>query len=81
MSSIAHGLTDDASAEHLSFGLKEFTGMEKMLLFAVINECERCICSEGGDCLSSARPVSCPFVAVRKEYSIDDVSVWKELVR
>lgn len=60
---------------------RDFSRMERMLLFAVISECERCICSEGLDCFDSDKSVSCPFVPIREEYSVRDIVEWKEVVR
>ena len=80
MSSITHYLTDEASREHMDLGLVEFTRLEKMLLFAVITECERCIASEGRDCFDMGKDVSCPFVAIRHEYGIQDIYEWKERI-
>ena len=82
MSSIIHDtFIDETGREHTEFGLKEFTRLERMLLFAVISECERCISSEGHDCFDGEKPVSCPFVAIREEYGVFDVLEWKEMVR
>jgi hypothetical protein len=60
---------------------KEFTRLERMLLFAVVSECERCISSEGVDCLQAGqRRVDCPFYSVREEYKVHDIEVWRERV-
>ena len=80
MSSMTHDLADEVSREHMSLGLGEFTRLERMLLFAVIAECERCIGSEGVDCFDTGKPVSCPFVGVRHEYGIRDICEWKGVV-
>jgi len=80
MSSITHDLVDSTEAEHAQFGLRDFSRLERMLLFAVVTECERCISSEGRDCLDTAKSVSCPFVSIREEYGIHDIPEWKELV-
>jgi hypothetical protein len=81
MSSITHELGDQISMEHSELGIREFSRLEKMLLFAVVSECERCVRSEGEDCLASGRKMGCPFVSVREEFQIYDVMDWKELIR
>lgn len=81
MSSLTQVITDQTTSEHMEFGLKEFTRLEKMLLFAVISECERCIYSEGYDCFDAGKTISCPFVSIREEYSVADILEWKELIR
>ncbi len=80
MSTMAEELTDQASAEHMQMGLRDFSRLERMLLFAVVTECERCIISEGRDCLDMPIPMSCPFVEVRQEYGIRDIFEWKKIV-
>jgi hypothetical protein len=80
MASLTHFITDAAS-EHLDIGLVEFTRLEKMLLFAVISECERCIHSEGYDCFDAGKTISCPFVSIREEYNVVDIPEWKEMIR
>jgi hypothetical protein len=78
-------VTDDAPGAHgcdfPGVGTREFSRLERMLLFAVISECERCICSEGCDCFEAGKSVSCPFVPIREEYSVMDIVGWKEVVR
>ena len=82
MSSITHdGLMEGTVREHAELGLTAFTRLERMLLFAVISECERCIGSEGQDCFCLEKRVSCPFVAIREEYSVLDIAEWKERLR
>ncbi len=81
MSSLTHDVTDDATREHSEIGLREFTRLERMLLFAVISECERCIRSEGFDCFDAGKIVGCPFVSIREEYNVIDVVEWKEMLR
>ncbi len=81
MSSLTHEMTDDVTREHEEMGLREFSRLEKMLLFAVITECERCIRSEGFDCFDTGKSVGCPFVQIREEYSITDIVEWKETMR
>jgi len=73
-------MVDETCEEHQAMGLKEFTRLEKMLLFAVVSECSRCIRSEGHDCFDFHRPSSCPFVQVREEYGIIDLIEWKERI-
>ena len=80
MSSLIHVINDETASEHMQIGLKEFTRLEKILLFAVISECERCINSEGHDCFDAGKTVSCPFVSIRDEYSVVDIPEWKELI-
>ena len=60
---------------------KQFTRLERMLLFAVVSECDRCICSEGTDCLQSMHKVDCPFFRFRQEYKVYDIEMWQELVK
>ena len=60
---------------------KKFTRLERMLLFAVVTECERCIQTEGADCFGSERSVDCPFYDFRQEYNVDDIESWKEMVK
>lgn len=81
MSSLTHIITDETTCEHMQLGLTDFTRLEKMLLFAVISECERCIHSEGYDCFDAGKTISCPFVSIREEYNVADILEWKELVR
>ena len=81
MSSMTELIVDDAVGEHQTLGLKEFTRLEKMLLFAVVSECSRCISAEGHDCFDSHKPIDCPFVAAREEYKVIDILEWRELVR
>jgi hypothetical protein len=81
MSSLSHEVTDEATREHSELGLRGFTRLERLLLFAVISECERCIRSEGYDCFDAGKRVGCPFVSIREEYSITDIIEWRELVR
>lgn len=81
MSSVTDDGAVESGAEHTDIGAKEFSRLERMLLFAVISECERCICSEGCDCFDASKSVSCPFVPIREEYSVRDISEWKEVVR
>ena len=68
---------------HEAMGLNplQFTRIERMLFFAVVSECERCIRSEGMDCFESSRRVDCPFSNIREEYGISDVEIWKEMVK
>ena len=80
MSSLSHVITDETTCEHMELGIKEFSRLEKMLLFAVISECERCIYSEGYDCFDAGKTISCPFVTIREEYSVVDIQEWKELI-
>jgi len=80
MSSLTHVIIDEATTEHMEIGLIEFSRLEKMLLFAVITECERCICSEGYDCFDAGKTISCPFVSIREEYKVVDIPEWKELI-
>ena len=81
MSSIQHEIVKESPDEHGDLELREFSRLERMLLFAVINECDRCIKSEGHDCLCSPKFVSCPFVSIREEYGIRDIHIWKEMVQ
>ncbi len=60
---------------------KKFTRLERMLLFAVVTECERCTQTEGADCFGSGQKVDCPFYDFRQEYSVDDIESWKEKVK
>ncbi|MBA3044869.1 MAG: hypothetical protein KKH41_05160 [Candidatus Thermoplasmatota archaeon] len=80
MSSITQDIVDETAMEHIKFGFAEFSRLEKMLLFAVITECERCICSEGKDCIVAGKSVACPFVPIREEYQITDVQEWKGMI-
>ena len=68
---------------HEAFGLDpiHFTRLERMLFFAVVSECERCIRSEGVDCFESSRSIDCPFSNIRDEYGINDVEIWKEMIK
>ena len=81
MSSIAHQIMDETVEEHANMGLREFTRLERMLLFAVVSECERCVKSEGYDCFDFGKHVDCPFVSVREEYEVRDIVEWRERVR
>ena len=81
MASLTNDLTDGATREHSELGLRGFTRLERMLLFAVISECERCIVSEGYDCFDAGKNVGCPFVTIREEYDMIDVLEWKERVK
>lgn len=81
MASMEHAVADIASGEHSGLGLREFTRLERLLLFAVISECDRCVRSEGYDCFDAGKNVGCPFVSIRDEYGIADIAEWKELVR
>ena len=47
MSSMAEVTIDDVAGEHQTLGLRGFTRLERMLLFAVVSECSRCIKAEG----------------------------------
>jgi hypothetical protein len=59
---------------------RQFTRLERMLLFAVVTECERCIRAEGVDCLQHGQKrIDCPFYYVRELY-VHDVEVWRERV-
>lgn len=81
MSSMSEVIVDGAGIDEVS-KTREFTRLERMLLFAVVSECERCIRSEGADCLQlGQRRVDCPFFSVRVEYKVDDVEVWRERVK
>jgi hypothetical protein len=80
MASLTHVITDETTHEHMNIGIKEFTRLEKMLLFAVISECDRCIVSEGYDCFDAGKTISCPFVSIREEYNVVDLPEWKELI-
>ena len=81
MSSMVEVIMDETCEEHRNIGLKEFTRLEKMLLFAVVSECSRCVKSEGFDCFDYQKPMSCPFVNVREEYQVIDIIEWKERVQ
>ena len=81
MSSFTQVIEDETTSQHKEIGLKEFTRLEKMLLFAVISECERCIHSEGYDCFDTNKTVTCPFVSIREEYTVNDILEWKERIR
>lgn len=81
MASMAHTIIDETCEEHRMLGLREFTRLEKMLLFAVVSECGRCIKSEGHDCFDFKKPVDCPFVNIREEYSVIDIAEWGERVQ
>lgn len=81
MSSLTELIVDETSEEHQNLGLTEFSRLEKMLLFAVVSECSRCIKAEGHDCFDFHKPVGCPFVAVREEYQVIDMIEWREIVR
>ena len=81
MSSMTQIIVDETCEEHQTLGLNEFTRLEKMLLFAVVSECDRCIKSEGYDCFDSQKPASCPFVAIREEYQVLDMVEWREIVQ
>ena len=81
MSSLTEIIVDETSEEHQNLGLNEFTRLEKMLLFAVVSECSRCIKAEGHDCFDFHKSIGCPFVTVREEYEVLDIIEWKERVR
>ncbi len=81
MSSMTQTIVDETSEEHQELGLNEFTRLEKMLLFAVVSECSRCIKAEGHDCFDFHKSVGCPFVTVREEYQVIDIVEWREKVR
>ena len=81
MSSMTKTIVDETSQEHQELGLNEFTRLEKMLLFAVVSECSRCIKAEGHDCFDFHKSVGCPFVTVREEYQVIDIIEWREKVR
>jgi len=83
MSSASKIITEKIVGVHETLGVDplQFTRLEKMLFFAVVSECERCIQSEGADCFESSRLVDCPFNNIREEYGISDVEIWKEVIR
>lgn len=81
MSSLTEVIVEETGIAEESPKLEEFTRLEKMLLFAVVTECERCIASEGIDCLRRMHRIDCPFFSVRQEYKVDDIEVWREKVR
>ncbi len=81
MSSMTQITVDETSQEHQELGLNEFTRLEKMLLFAVVSECSRCIKAEGHDCFDFHKSMGCPFVTVREEYQVIDIVEWREKVR
>ncbi len=81
MSSMTQLIVDETCEEHHTIGLTEFTRLEKMLLFAVVSECDRCVQTEGHDCFDFNKSVGCPFVTVREEYKVHDIIEWKEKVR
>ena len=81
MSSMTELIVDDAVGEHQTLGLREFTRLEKMLLFAVVSECTRCISAEGHDCFDNHKTIDCPFVAAREEYQVIDIVEWRERVQ
>lgn len=59
----------------------QLSRLERMLLFAVVSECERCISSEGEDCLESLRKINCPLFNIRQIYKINDIEIWKEMMK
>jgi len=81
MSSLSQSDTELVTPEHGDIGLRGFTRLERMLLFAVISECERCVSSEGYDCFDAGKRVGCPFVSIREEYAIADIAEWKERIQ
>jgi hypothetical protein len=81
MSSMTELIVDETAGEHQALGLNEFTRLEKMLLFAVVSECSRCIKGEGHDCFDFHKSMGCPFVTVREEYKVIDIIEWRERVR
>lgn len=81
MSSMTELIVGDAAGEHQTMGLNEFTRLEKMLLFAVVSECSRCIGAEGHDCFDTTKQVDCPFVTAREEYQVIDIVEWREKVQ
>ncbi len=82
MSSISETVVEVTESDHepVEFDPAQFTRLERMLLFALVSECERCIESEGADCLPSMNSVDCPFFCFREEYKVYDIEMWKELV-
>ena len=81
MSSMTELIVDEAVGEHQELGLSVFTRLEKMLLFAVVSECSRCIKAEGHDCFDFHKSMGCPFVTVREEYQVIDIVEWRETVQ
>ena len=81
MSSMSEVIVDEPIVEDGRPEFKGFTRLERMLLFAVVTECERCIRSEGIDCMHHRTRIDCPFFSVREEYKVHDVEVWRERVR
>ena len=81
MSSMTQLIVNETIGYHQTLGLKEFSRLERMLLFAVVTECDRCIKSEGHDCFDFNKTVGCPFVNVREEYQVLDIIEWKEMVK
>jgi len=74
-------IVDESGIEEGTPDFKGFTRLERMLLFAVVTECERCIRSEGVDCMHHRTRIDCPFFSVREEYRVHDVELWRERVR
>ena len=83
MSSASEIILDEEVKTHEFVTLEpqtHLTRFERMFLSAILNECERCICSEGKDCYGSQKRINCPFFRVREECGITDLTVWKELM-
>ena len=80
MSSIAPEVSVEGLVEVTTDGPRQFSRLEKMLFFALISECERCIRSEGYDCFDTAKKVRCPFFEIRQEYGVRDIFEWKEMM-
>jgi hypothetical protein len=82
VSSIAKPIVETTDLDHETVNIEpaQFTRLERMLLFALVSECERCIESEGKDCLPTMNSVDCPFFDFREEYKVYDIELWKELV-
>ena len=54
----------------------DYTNMERMMLEAILSECQNCISSEGRDCMLDTGSVSCPFVEVRRTCGIHSMEDW-----
>lgn len=76
----AIGIYDNAEDAEGFLGLRmfsEYTNMERMMLDAILSECQSCITSEGRDCMVNSEITQCPFVEVRKTCGIVDIKCWK----
>jgi hypothetical protein len=81
MSSMTEAIVHEEVLESVEEDFPRFSKIEKMVLFALVMECDRCIKNEGLDCFETGRHFSCPFFNIRKIYKIKDIEIWKEMIK